>query len=350
MKKKFVVILSFLLVFSLIAVACSSSQKPVNQEASDTKADEEKVSEKVVEIEIGYVTTPNEKDPYHIAAANFKKHVEEMTDGQVKVTLFPNGQLGQEREMIEGIQLGIVDGGVITNAYLSGFQPKLQLFDLPFLFSSHEEAHKIIDSEVGDALLESLESIGIKGLGFAEGGFRNMMNSVRPIRTLEDAKGIKFRSMENPLYMGMFKAIGANPTPLSWGEVYTANQLGTVEGLECPISVYDQSKLYEVTDYVSLTRHTYSPLVISISMEKWNEIPEDLQPIVIEATKLAIDEQRETNAENLQILIKELEEKGIEVNELENPQEFREVSLPLYKEFEDQIGKDLIEKSLDMLK
>jgi tripartite ATP-independent transporter DctP family solute receptor len=328
----------------LLVAACISLLAACGSDSTATTSEKEPVN-----IEIGYVTTANEKDPYHVAADYFKQLVEEKTDGRVTVTLFPNGQLGQEREMIEGIQLGTVDGGVITNAYLSGFQPKLQLFDLPFLFKNAEEAHMIADGEVGQALLKSLEDKDMKGLAFAEGGFRNMMNSKRAIRTLADANGIKFRAMENPLYLEMFKALGAEPVPLAWGEVYTANQLGTVDGLECPIPVYDQSKLYEVTKYVSLTRHTYSPLVLAISMNKWNEIPSDLQPLVEEAAQEAAQKQRKNNAENLTALIKELEDRGIKVNELENPAEFKEAVTHIYEEFSDEIGKDLVEKALELL-
>jgi tripartite ATP-independent transporter DctP family solute receptor len=324
---------SLILILSILT-ACSST-------SSGTSDDEP------IKIQFGYVTPAADDDPYHLAATLFKQKAEELTNGRVQIELFANGQLGQEREMIEGMQLGTIEAGVVTNAYLSGFDSKLQVFDLPFLLSSYEEAHALADGEVGQMLIESLKEKGIIGLGWAEGGFRVMINNARPIHKPEDTAGIKFRSMENPLYMDMFKNIGANPTPMAWGEVFTAVQQNTVDGLEAPVPVLFKSKYYEVAKYLSLTNHTYSPLLISISQKKWDTIPKDLQEKLREAGKETVQEQRKKNQENISKIIEEFKEKGVEVNEIDNPQLFKDKVEEIYEQYRDKIGEEIMSKVLN---
>lgn len=298
-------------------------------------------------LRLGWTTSDNESDPYAITAHQFKELVEAKSNGQITVSLHPNNELGDEREMIEGMSLGTIDMGVITNAPISGFVPQFQVLDLPFIFSSEEQAHRVLDGEVGQKLLSLLESQGIKGLGFAEGGFRHMINNVRPITNPADVSGIKFRVMNNPVYIGMFKALGGNATPMAWGEVFTAVQQKTVDGLEIPIPVIHQNKYYEVTRYLSLTRHTYSPLVVMISRQTWDKLPSDLQNAVEEAAAEAIQAERRINAENEASLLQDLKAKGMEVNEVENAAEFREKVLDVYSEFEGEIGLELMNQVLE---
>jgi tripartite ATP-independent transporter DctP family solute receptor len=347
MKTLLRLVLGITLLFTITACGSNSSNSSSDSSSKDTSSSGGSSSEEKFKIQIGYVTTDNEDDPYHIAASLFKEKTEAATDGQVEIELFPNGQLGQEREMIEGMQIGTIEGGVITNAYLSGFDPKLQVFDLPFLFGSYEEAHAVADGEVGQMLIDGLEEKGIIGLAWAEGGFRVMINNERPINVPEDSNGIKFRSMENPLYMEMFKSIGANPTPMSWGEVFTAVQQKTVDGLEAPVAVLYQSKYYEVAKYLSLTNHTYSPLLISVSKQKWDSIPSDLQEMVRAAAQEAAKEQREKNQEVLKKLIEGFKAEGVEVNEVEDPTLFKEKVEHIYDEYQEIIGEEVMSKVLN---
>lgn len=308
--------------------------------------EEEKPIENQVEkytLKFYWTTADSENDPYAIGAHEFKDLVEEKTQGRVTVQLFPNSQLGGERDAIEGISLGTIDMGIITNAPISGFVPQFQVLDLPFIFSDKQQAYKVLDGEVGKSLLGKLEERGIKGLGFAEGGFRQMINNVRAIKTPQDVAGVKFRVMENPIYIGMFKALGSNPTPMAWGETFTAVQQKTIDGLEIPIPVIHQNKFYEVTKHLSLTNHTYSPLVFMISMKTWNKLPEDIQQAIQASVEETLPIQRQKNSENVEKLLKDLEAKGMEVNEIDDPQEFREKVVPIYKDYEEAIGKDILE-------
>ncbi|MBO8140769.1 MAG: DctP family TRAP transporter solute-binding subunit [Firmicutes bacterium] len=298
-------------------------------------------------LRLGWTTADAPQDPYAITARRFKELVEERTDGRYRIALFPNNQLGDERAMIEAMGiLGTLDMGVITNAPISGFVPAFQVLDMPFLFADAKQAHKILDGPIGQELLAKLEPIGIKGLGFSEGGFRYMINNVRPIKTPSDVQGVKFRVMENPVYIQMFQALGSNPTPMAWGETFTAVQQGTIDGLEIPIPVIHQNKYYEVTRYLSLTRHTYSPLVVMVSMQTWERLPEEDQVIFQEAAREAIEYTRVRNEMTTARLLKELQDLGMQVNDIENPALFREMVRPVYERFRDQVGPDLMDRVL----
>jgi len=332
--KKRIRILAVLLALVLVAALMTACGK---QESKAPAAG------KTITLKFYWTTVDGEKDPYAISARTFKELVEKKTQGKVDVKLFPNSQLGGERDAIEGISLGTIDMGVITNAPISGFVPQFQILDLPFIFKDSAQAYKVLDGPFGQSLLKRLETRGIKGLGFSEGGFRHMLNNVRPIKTPDDVKGVKFRVMESPTYIGMFKALGSNPTPMAWGETFTAVQQKTIDGLEIPIPVIYQNKYFEVTKYLSLTNHTYSPLIFMISMKTWDKLPPDIQKAIVDSVKEAIPVQRSKNTQNINELLGELKAKGMAVNNVDNPEAFKEKVKPMYKEFEAKIGKDVMD-------
>mgnify|MGYP003587796940 CR=1 FL=1 len=327
------VLMVALLAIGLLMAACGKQEAKPAAPAAGQK----------ITLKFYWTTVDGEKDPYAISARTFKELVEKKTQGKVDVKLYPNSQLGGERDAIEGISLGTIDMGVITNAPISGFVPQFQILDLPFIFKDAAQAYKVLDGEFGKSLLKRLEARGIIGLGFSEGGFRHMLNNVRPIKTPDDVKGIKFRVMENPTYIGMFKALGSNPTPMAWGETFTAVQQKTIDGLEIPIPVIYQNKYFEVTKYLSLTNHTYSPLIFMISKKTWDKLPADVQKAVADSVTEAIPLQRAKNAKNIEELMKELKTKGMAINPVDSPDAFKEKVKPLYKEFEGKIGKDVMD-------
>ncbi len=162
--------------------------------------------------------------------------------------------------MLEGMRLGTVDAGVITNAVIAQIEPAFQLNDLPFLYENEAQAQRVLDGPVGQKLAAKLESKGVKLLGWMEGGFRNMINNVRPVEKPDDVKGVKYRVMQNPVFIGMFSSLGGNAVPMAWGETFTAVQQGAIDGLEIPLAVIDQNKYFEVTKFLSITNHTYSAI------------------------------------------------------------------------------------------
>ncbi|HIJ54877.1 MAG TPA: TRAP transporter substrate-binding protein [Deltaproteobacteria bacterium] len=303
-----------------------------------------------VTIKFGWTTAEGETDPYAIVARQFKKALEEMAPGQFDVQLFPNRQLGDEKEMLEGLSFGTLDSSVITNSPISNIAKPFQVNDMPFMYANEAQAHKILDGPIGQKLLKSLEKKNIIGLGFAEGGYRQMINNVRQVYMPDDVSGIKWRVMPNPVYIGMFRSLGGNAIPMAWGEVFTAMQQKTIDGLEIPIAVIFNNHYYEVAKYMSLTNHTYSAICLLISKRKYDSLSPDQQAIVRKAGRKTIEVQREMNKENVKVLIQKIKEKGMKVNALKDPAAFREKVKPVYEEFRDSIGSDLLDSVLSAVK
>ena len=203
--------------------------------------------------------------------------------GRIEVQLYPNRQLGDEKPMLEGMRLGTVDAGVITNAVIAQIEPAFQLNDLPFLYENEAQAQRVLDGPVGQKLAAKLETKGVKLLGWMEGGFRNMINNVRPVEKPEDVKGVKYRVMQNPVFIGMFSSLGGNAVPMAWGETFTAVQQGAIDGLEIPLAVIEQNKYAEVTKYLSITNHTYSAIPLLMAKRAFDKLPDDLKKVVIDS-------------------------------------------------------------------
>jgi tripartite ATP-independent transporter DctP family solute receptor len=220
------------------------------------------------------------------------------------------------------------------------------LVDLPFLFSHAQQAHQVLDGEVGQQLQENLVDDGIVSLGIAEGGFRNMINNVRPVRTPEDVTGVKYRTMQNPVFIEMFSSLGGSPVPMAWGETFTAMQQGTIDGLEIPAAVVKSNNYADVTGYLSLTRHTYSAIHLLMSKRRFDRLPEEVQTAILEAGREAINNQRTTVARLEQDVLNQLRADGMEINEIEDPAAFRTLVAPVYEEFEPSIGSDLMNAAL----
>ena len=297
-------------------------------------------------LRVGWTTSDSAQDPYAIMAHNLKAELEERLPGKFDVQMFPNNQLGDEKQMLEGLQYGTLDVGIITNATIANLDPVFQLNDMPFLFADEAQAHGVLDGEVGQEMLSKLSSKGMIGLGFAEGGFRHMINNTRPVTAPNDVEGVKFRTMQNPVFIGMFSSLGGNPTPMAWSETFTAAQQGTIDGLEIPLAVIAANNYPEVTKYLSLTKHTYSALGIIVSERTFGKLPEEEQAAFKAATSVAIEKQRAQVAEASAALIEQLKAAGMTVNDIEDPAAFRKQVLPVYDEFKGAIGEELFDKAL----
>ena len=303
-----------------------------------------------ITLKIGWTSSDNPQDPYAIGAHTFKQAVEKQSGGRIEVQLFPNRQLGDEKPMLEGLRFGTVDVAVITNAVVAQIEPAFQLNDLPFLYSSETQAHKVLDGKVGQTLASKLEPKGIIALAFMEGGFRHMINNVRPVNRPEDVKGVKYRVMQNPVYIDMYSALGGNAVPMAWGETYTAVQQGTIDGLELPIAVIDALKVNEVTKYLSLTNHTYSMIALLMSKKSFDKLPPDLKSVVREAGRTALGPQRVAAGANAKTLVGVLEKKGMKVNAVADIAPFRALMKPVYDNFRPSIGADLMSDVLAAVK
>ncbi|KPQ20768.1 MULTISPECIES: TRAP transporter substrate-binding protein [unclassified Halomonas] len=280
----------------------------------------------------------NEQDGFHIAATKFEELVEERTDGKVDIEIHPNASLGDERTLLEGMQIGTVDMGVITNGPVANFVEEMAVFELPFLFPSPEAAYEVLDGPIGQELLDKLSEVNLKGLAYAERGFRNLTNSERAVNTPDDLDGLRIRVMENPVYTDTFRELGANAIPMAWTEALTAMQQGTIDGQENPVNVIHSFNLDETQNYMTLSRHTYAPAIFVMGASVWNQLPEDAQTILEEAAQEAAEHERQVNAEMEAEQLAELREAGMEINDSPDIEAFQDAVQPVYDEYAEQFG------------
>ncbi len=262
-------------------------------------------------FQIGHVDVPQDDNHNQYFAKKFAEILADLSKGQVEIQIMPNSQLGAERDMMEGMQLGTVDMAIITNLAIGSFMPEYMVYDLPYLFKDDVTAFKVLDSDLAKRIDDKLfKTKGIKVLAKGQGGFRQTINNVRPLREVADMKGVKIRVPENPLFIATFKAIGANPTPMAWNETFTGMQQKTIDGLEYPSSVVYTTRFYEVAKYMSATRHFFSPVVMMISSSAWNSLDAATQALFEQAAQSAAADQRAFISKNELRLFDELPAKG----------------------------------------
>lgn len=292
-----------------------------------------------IKLRLGHVVAPG--SVYDQGSKKFAELVEKKSQGRVEVTVFPSGQLGQEREMMEGMPLAFVDVGVMGAGTLAAVVPEIDDCDLPYLFRNKEHVDKVLESEIGQHWLKLLEPKGMKGLGWCGSGFRSSLNSKKKIEKLEDFKGMKFRIAGGPVFIAMYRALGANAIQMTWSEVYTAMQQKVIDGLECPPNVMVSSQLYEVGKFLTLDEHVYTALVFGMAMPTYNKLPADLQKIMMEAGREAGRYMRD-QAQLLDVeAIRQLTAKGVTVSSIEKEPLMKAVQ-PLYNEMAK--NKELIAK------
>lgn len=295
-------------------------------------------------IKVGTIVSETHSDMLSMKKV-FVPYIEGESKGRIKVELYPNGQLGGDREMSESVQMGVIQMALPATSVLAGFDKRYQILDMPYLFSSREVAFEALDGELGKKLNDILLTKGLMGLGYMENGMRHVTNSKTPVQSPADMKGMKIRTMENPMHIAYFKLLGANPTPMSWGELYTALQQGTVDGEENPMAMVWDGKFYEVQKYLSTTGHVFSATVLLTNKKFIEGLPEDLRNIVLEGARRFALEDRATIAAMEKDFEKQLIEKGMAINVLtpEQKKPFIEAADPLYDQFEKEIGKDIMD-------
>ena len=252
------------------------------------------------------------------SANKFAELAAEKSDGKISVTVSPAAALGNESDMLEGIELGTIDMMLATTSYLSNVDGKFAVLDLPFLFKDSAQVKKVLEGPVGDTLKEDLLATkNMRILGYMDSGFRVMLTAKTPLLDLASFKGVQMRSPETPVYIGMFEALGAAPTPISLSEVYTSIQSGVVEGVEMSAQQLYTNKFYEVTKYLAKTNHIFTTVTPIISEDKWSSLSEEAQSVITEAMQEAVDWEWETfdaaDQENLQAMI----DAGLEMNEID---------------------------------
>ncbi len=284
--------------------------------------------------------------PAHLAAVQFAEEVKTKTNGQIEIQVYPNRQLGEERELVEGMQIGTVDFVITSTGPLVSFVPDIGVVDLPFLFTSSEHAYKVLDGEVGQNILAKFESKGIVGLTFMENGWRSI-SANKKIMKPSDLVGMKIRTMENQIHMAAFRALGASPVPMVWGEVYTSLQQGVIDGQENPPVILATNALWEVQKYYALTKHFYTPQMFLMSKASSSKLSASQMAIITEAAKNATDFQRAKMAELDAQYIKTLTDNRMEVYEVDRAA-FQNATKSVYDQFSSRFGDDVIEKIVAM--
>lgn len=234
--------------------------------------------------------------PQGQGAQKFADLLGEKSGGKIKVRLFPGGTLGGDVQTVSALQGGTLDITVLNSGILAAQAPDYAMLDFPFLFNNVEEAHAVIDGPVGQKLAAQLDSKGLVGLGYWDLGFRNLTNSKHPVTKLEDMQGLKIRVIQSPIYLETFSALGANPVPMAFPEVYTGLEQHTIDGQENPFTVIEGNKFYEVQKYLSVTGHIFNPQSLIISQKTWNRLNDDEKAMIRAAAAEAQTFQREVTA------------------------------------------------------
>ncbi|MBD8036023.1 DctP family TRAP transporter solute-binding subunit [Solibacillus sp. A46] len=315
--KKFVCVVGLVLSFALLSACTSSNER-----------------EQYV-LYAGHSLAADH--PFELAMQELKQRIEERTDGRVIIETFPLSQLGAERELIEGAMLGSVDMVVSTSGPIMNFVSDFAVLDLPFLFNDRESAVNILEGEIGQELFDQLRDIGIVGLSWGENGFRHVTNSLKPVETPDDLKGLSMRVQENKVFISAFKELGVTPSPMAWTEALTALQSGVVDGQENPILVIDSYKLYDANQkHMTLTGHAYSSAVFMMSEHAYNRLPEDLRQIVMEEGQKIGAYERQLVIDMEQKALARLQEQGMEVVDTIEVDAFREKIMSVYDSAKNQ--------------
>ncbi len=279
-----------------------------------------------------------------VAIDTFAKEVEQRTGGRYKVQPFYNGALGGERESIESVQLGTQALTFTSTGPVPNFVPEARIFDVPFLFRDKAHARAVLDGPIGQEMLTKFDAKGFKALAWAENGFRHMTNSRRAVNTPEDLKGLKMRTMENPVHITAYKAFGIIATPMAFPEVFTALQQGTVDGQENPLPVIMSAKLDQVQKHLSLTGHVYSPCVFLMNKGEFDKLSAQDKQAFLEAAKVAAAANRARVDEDDAKGVADLRAKGMNVVENVDKSKFVAALAPVNAQFEKQFGKTNLDK------
>lgn len=335
MKKSVFITIIGLLVIALTLTGCGGGEQK-DQTKGTSSADGA--------IEIKCASVGSDTHPYTIMAETFKEIVEKKTDGKITVSVFPNAQLGSEREAAEGVRMGTIQMTTVTaDGTLPAWVPELQIFSIPYLFRDRDHTYTVLDGEVGEELGELLYNQGFKSLGFCELGWRHFTNNVRPASKPEDLKDLKLRVQEAKIWFELVEALGATPTPIPFGELYTALQQRTVDGQENPVASIRSMKFYEVQKYLTLDGHTYAPGAVIMNPDFFDSLDPDLQQAVEESAKEAIEKQREIIANQEAEDLEYLKEQGMEVIEADRDA-FVKVTEDIPEKVQDQVPLSLVEK------
>lgn len=265
---------------------------------------------------IKFVNQNAKGHPIVLGMDKFAEIVEARSGGKLKVTVYPGGALGSDQANVSALQGGTLEMASMNSGIFASLVKDFAIYDFPFLFANPAEADAVVDGPFGKSLHAKLEEKGLVGLGYYELGFRHITNSKRPITKVEDIAGLKLRVIPNPINIDWVSALGANPTPLPFPELYAALEQKAVDGQENPVATINGAKLYEVQKHLALTSHQYNPQSIVVSKKFWDGLPADEKKIVQDAVNESIKYQREQSRALASSLLETLKKNGMQVTEL----------------------------------
>lgn len=340
MKSKRSLIL-ILCLFMAISLFTGCSQKPAETSAAPANSSETTAApqEKIV-LKLGHTAAPDH--PYQTASEMFAQKVSEKTNGMIEIKVFPADQLGKQNELIEGAQLGTVDMVLTSDVALSTAEPLIGVLNLPFLFKDYDHVMNALNGEIGDKLSEALAKKNLIVIGWWENGFRHITNSKVVIDKPEDLKGLKIRTPNGTVFVDTFNMIGASATPMSFGELYSALQLGTVDGQENPTTHVLTQKFYEVQDYLSLTYHIHVSEPLVMSKQVFDNLSIEYQQILVESAKEVAAWSFETTKNTEADEIEQIKATGMDVH-VPDVAAFQAAMKVVYEKYEGVFGKELID-------
>lgn len=274
--------------------------------------------------------------------------LKEISGGKLGVKVFPDSALGQEKDTIEQVKLGALDMVRVNVAPLNNIVPETLAVAMPFVFRSKEHMRKVVDGPIGDEILKAMESQGFVGLAFYDSGARNFYTAAKPIKSMADMQGMKLRVQQSDLFVAMVEALGANATPMPYGEVFTALKTHLIDGAENNWPSYESSSHYEAAKNYSLTEHSMAPEVVVFSKVIWDKLTPDEQKQIREAAKASVAEMRKLWDEREAKAEAKVKEAGVQVFKIEDRQKMVDAMKPVYDKFAaDPKVKDLVKRIQD---
>lgn len=303
MKKILSIVLCLVLIFSMTGCGGKQTESPDPEGGSSAEP----------EYTMRFAHIENEFTACAQGVQLFKKHVEEGSNGRIVVDILGAGAMGGEREILESVTMGNLEAGMAMSTLFTAYLPNWDILDLPFVFRDRGDWAAKLDGELGKILAEETSSINVKILNYFDGGFRAISNNKRPIQSMADFKGIKCRVGESTLLINTHKALGTNPIPMSFGEVYTALQQGTIDGVDTSVIYVQDGNFQEVAKYCTLTNHTALNMITFINQDFFDSLPADLQKVIMDAADKTTAEQRKIAVQVDDIAMQVMKDAGMQI-------------------------------------
>ncbi|MDK2878413.1 MAG: hypothetical protein PWR06_1129 [Thermoanaerobacteraceae bacterium] len=344
-RSKKVVLLTCVVLLLFALVGCGqqagNTQSSNQQQSSQQQSQQESKPQEQMVLKLA--ENQPEDYPTTIGDKEFAKIVEEKTNGRIKIEVYAGGQLGDEKSVIEAVQMGGIDFARVNAQPLSDFAKPLRVLSLPYLFDNREHLWKVLDGPIGDEILDTLKDASMIGLAYYDSGARSFYNSKHEVKTPADLKGLKIRVQQSELMVGLVEALGASATPMAYGEVYSGLQTGVIDGAENNWPSYYSTSHYEVAKYYTLDYHTMTPEVVIASKALWDKLSDEDKKIIKEAARASEETQKKAWQEYEKKSIEAVKAKGNVITEVKDLKPWQDAVKPLYDKFGADY-KDLIEK------